>query len=106
MAWSLHFRVVHTNALLIDPGEVSSLFSLIRHLVTTVHEQKMVIIVQVYVWGINSNYNLGLGHNSTRNNPELVEQFREEGQNNFFPIVCNRSIQKLNPCFKVHLAHT
>jgi hypothetical protein len=40
----------------------------------------MVIIVQVYVWGINSNYNLGLGHNSTRNNPELVEQFREAGQ--------------------------
>jgi alpha-tubulin suppressor-like RCC1 family protein len=51
----------------------------------TVHQEKMVIIVQVYVWGINSNYNLGLGHNSTRNNPELVEQFREAGQTLCFP---------------------
>ncbi len=58
---------------------------LVFSLFTTVQHLKMVIIVQVYVWGINSNYNLGLGHNSTRNNPELVEQFREAGQAPCFP---------------------
>lgn len=34
--------------------------------------------LEVYVWGVNSNYNLGLGHNTARNNPDLVEQFRRQ----------------------------
>jgi len=33
--------------------------------------------LEAYVWGINSNYNLGTGDNSTKNNPDLIEHFRK-----------------------------
>jgi len=35
--------------------------------------------LEAYVWGTNANYNLGLGTNTTRNNPDILNQFRSEG---------------------------
>jgi len=37
--------------------------------------------LDAYVWGTNSNYNLGLQNNSTRMQPDLVESFRKENVN-------------------------
>lgn len=33
---------------------------------------------EVYVWGSNTNFNLGLGNEQSRSNPELLDMFRKE----------------------------
>lgn len=35
-------------------------------------------LYEVYVWGINQNYNLGLGIQHSKQSPELLEKFRKE----------------------------
>lgn len=35
--------------------------------------------LEAYLWGSNSNYNLGLGNNTIRNTPDILEQFRKTG---------------------------
>lgn len=37
--------------------------------------------LDAYVWGTNSNYNLGLQNNTTRVQPDVVESFRKENLN-------------------------
>ena len=33
--------------------------------------------LDAYVWGVNLNYNLGLGNNTNRQHPDLVDSFRQ-----------------------------
>ena len=35
--------------------------------------------LEAYLWGANSNYNLGLGTNTTRSAPDVLDQFRRQG---------------------------
>jgi alpha-tubulin suppressor-like RCC1 family protein len=35
--------------------------------------------LEAYLWGANSNYNLGLGTNTTRALPDVLDQFRRDG---------------------------
>ena len=37
--------------------------------------------LEAYVWGNNSNYNLGLGTNTIRHQPDIVESLRKDGVN-------------------------
>ena len=50
--------------------------------------------LDAYVWGSNSNYNLGLGTNTNRAMPDLVETFRKENVN-----ICQVSLQKFHSAF-------
>ena len=50
--------------------------------------------LDAYVWGTNSNYNLGLGTNTNRVQPDLVDTFRKETVN-----ICQVSIQKFHSAF-------
>ena len=47
----------------------------------------------VYVWGANSNYNLGLGHHTLKPTPDLNEFFRKDG------LVKNAQISKFHSAF-------
>jgi len=51
-------------------------------------------LLDAYVWGTNSNYNLGLGSNTTRMNPDLLEMFRREGTN-----IVKVDLQKFHSAF-------
>jgi len=51
-------------------------------------------LLDAYVWGTNSNYNLGLGSNTSRSNPDLLEQIRKEGTN-----VSKVDLQKFHSAF-------
>jgi len=50
--------------------------------------------LDAYVWGTNCNYNLGLGSNTTRLYPDLLEQFRRDGTN-----VAKVELQKFHSAF-------
>eukprot|EP00092_Neocalanus_flemingeri_P007797 GFUD01008418.1.p1 GENE.GFUD01008418.1~~GFUD01008418.1.p1 ORF type:complete len:1264 (-),score=415.99 GFUD01008418.1:202-3993(-) len=50
--------------------------------------------LDAYVWGTNCNYNLGLGSNTTRMHPDLLEQFRRDGTN-----VTKVELQKFHSAF-------
>jgi len=50
--------------------------------------------LEAYVWGTNSNYNLGTADNSTRNNPDLIEYFRKQNIS-----VKKVALQKFHSCF-------
>lgn len=52
--------------------------------------------LDAYVWGTNSNYNLGLGSNTTRMYPDLLEQFRRDGTN-----VAKVDLQKFHSAFVI-----
>ncbi|XP_067126093.1 inhibitor of Bruton tyrosine kinase [Centruroides vittatus] len=43
---------------------------------------------EVYVWGSNTNYNLGLGNEQSRNHPELLDKFRRENINIKQVVMC------------------
>jgi len=42
--------------------------------------------LEPYLWGANSNYNLGLGTNTMRNTPDILDHFRKSGT--FLASVC------------------
>lgn len=42
--------------------------------------------LEAYLWGANSNYNLGLGTNTMRNTPDILDHFRKSGT--FLASVC------------------
>ena len=37
--------------------------------------------LDAYAWGTNSNFNLGLGNNTSRSQPDVVEGFRKDNVN-------------------------
>lgn len=50
--------------------------------------------LDAYVWGTNNNYNLGLGSNTSRANPDILEQFRRDGTN-----ISKVDLQKFHSAF-------
>jgi len=50
--------------------------------------------LDAYVWGTNNNYNLGLGSNTSRSNPDILEQFRKDGTN-----ISKVELQKFHSAF-------
>jgi hypothetical protein len=48
------------------------------------------------MWGSNSNYNLGLGDNTGRNNPEIVEQFRQADRYTYLRYFFNLHLKDFN----------
>eukprot|EP00090_Calanus_glacialis_P008375 TRINITY_DN16703_c0_g1_i1.p1 TRINITY_DN16703_c0_g1~~TRINITY_DN16703_c0_g1_i1.p1 ORF type:complete len:1265 (-),score=475.87 TRINITY_DN16703_c0_g1_i1:242-4036(-) len=51
-------------------------------------------LLDAYVWGTNSNYNLGHGSNTTKMSPDLLEQFRRDGTN-----ISKVDLQKFHSAF-------
>ena len=51
-------------------------------------------LLEPYVWGANTNYNLGLGTNTARLQPDLVDSLRREGHS-----VMQVELQKFHSAF-------
>lgn len=50
---------------------------------------------EVYVWGTNTNYNLGISHHNSRSNPEPLGFFRKENISIKQVSICKLKIIKL-----------